>query len=391
MNKRILGVLFLTLLVVMLGFSILFPIEAFYIKSFNATSLSMGALIMLYSLMQFIFSPFWGRLSDRIGRKPVLLIGLCGYALSMVAMGMATELWHLFAARGFGGILSSATLPTAMAVIADSTDEEHRTRGMGILGAAFGLGVIIGPAVGGLLGRNHLWLPYFVTAGLAAAIMVFVLVALPESLPPARRGAHAGRRKSRWAAFHRAISALYFISFIVSFTLAGLEATFGFLAADRYGLGPDKVGLMFVVMGLASAGIQGGAIGPLQRRFGDTRLIQAGLVVSAIGFTAIALAATPLLATIAIAVFAAGNGLIRPANVSLISKRAQVGHGLAIGLLDSFDSMGRIAGPLVGGLLYRFYDYLPYALGAVLTLASGLLFALLYTAPAPEPRADPAP
>ena len=148
---------------------------------------------------------------------------------------------------------------------------------------------------------------------------------------------------------------------------------------------------MFVVMGLASAGIQGGAIGPLQRRFGDTRLIQAGLVVSAIGFTAIALAATPLLATIAIAVFAAGNGLIRPANVSLISKRAQVGHGLAIGLLDSFDSMGRIAGPLVGGLLYRFYDYLPYALGAVLTLASGLLFALLYTAPAPEPRADPAP
>ena len=386
MNKRILGVLFLTLLIVMVGFSILFPVEAFYVKSFNATALSMGVLIMLYSLMQFLFSPLWGRLSDRIGRKPVLLLGLFGYAVSMLFMGMATQLWHLFAARAFGGILSSATLPTAMAVIADSTDAEHRTRGMGILGAAFGLGVIVGPAIGGVLGKSHLWLPYFATAGLAAAVFVFVLVALPESLTPQRRGQHK-ETQSRWAALHRAIAALYFISFIVSFTLAGLETTFGFLAADRLGLTPDRVGYLFVVMGIVGASIQGGLIGPLQRRFGDTRLIQAGLLVSALGFAGIALSGTALWAAVTLSVFAAGNGLIRPSNAALVSRRTRVGHGLAIGLLDSFDSMGRILGPLLGGLLYRLHDYLPFALGAVLTLASGLLFALLYRAPA----ADPAP
>ncbi|MFZ5817152.1 MAG: MFS transporter [Bacillota bacterium] len=378
MNRKVLGLLFITLFIVMLGFSILFPIEAYYIKSFGADERSMGIIITLYSLMQFLFSPLWGRLSDRVGRKPVLMIGLAGYAVSMALFGAATSLWQLFAARALAGILSSATLPTAMAVIADSTDEANRTRGMGFLGAAFGLGVIFGPALGGILGVRALWLPYFVTAGLAGLNLLFVALVLPESLPPERRGLRTERRPSRWAAFDRAIGALYFLSFIVSFSLAGLEATFGFLAAERLRLEPDQVSYMFVLMGITGATVQGGLIGRLTRRFGEVLLMQAGLLISAAGFAIVALAQQPWSATVGLAVFAGGNGLIRPSNASLISRKAKVGQGLAIGLLDSFDSMGRILGPIAGGLLYYVRDYLPFALGAVLTLASSILFALLY-------------
>lgn len=378
MNRKVLGLLFITLFVVMLGFSILFPVEAYYIQSFGADERSMGVVITLYSLMQFLFSPLWGRLSDRIGRKPVMMIGLAGYAVSMALFGAATQLWHLFAARALAGALSSATLPTAMAVIADSTDEEHRTRGMGFLGAAFGLGVIFGPALGGILGVQALWLPYFVTAGLAGLNLLFVLLMLPESLPPEKRQRKESQPTSRWAAFHQEIAALYFLSFIVSFSLAGLEATFGFLAANRLGLDPRQVSYIFVLMGITGAVVQGGLIGRLKQRFGEVALMQAGLLISAAGFTIVAIAQQPWVAAVGLSVFAGGNGLIRPSNASLISRKARVGQGLAIGLLDSFDSMGRILGPIVGGLLFYVADYLPFSLGAALTLASSLIFSLLY-------------
>ncbi|MFZ5825688.1 MAG: MFS transporter [Bacillota bacterium] len=378
MNRKVLGLLFVTLFIVMLGFSILFPIEAYYIKSFGADERSMGIIITLYSLMQFIFSPLWGRLSDRVGRKPVMMIGLAGYAVSMALFGAATQLWHLFAARALAGVLSSATLPTAMAVIADSTDEQNRTRGMGFLGAAFGLGVIFGPVLGGILGVRALWLPYFVTAGLAAVNLLFVLLLLPESLPPEKRQRREAQPKSRWAAFDRAIGALYFLSFIVSFSLAGLEATFGFLAANRLRLEPNEVAYIFVLMGITGAVVQGGLIGRLKRRFGEVTLMQSGLLISALGFAIVAVAQQPWSAAVGLSVFAGGNGLIRPSNASLISRKARVGQGLAIGLLDSFDSMGRILGPIAGGLLFYVADYLPFALGAALTLASSIFFTVLY-------------
>ncbi len=382
MNKRVLGLLFITLFLVMMGFSILFPVEAYYIESFGASSRAMGVLVTLYSLGQFVFSPVWGRLSDRIGRKPVLMLGIAGYAISMALFGAGTQLWHLFAARILAGSLSSATLPTAMAMIADSTDEQSRAKGMGFLGAAFGLGVIFGPAIGGVLSHRSLGLPYFVTAGLALVNLLFVFTSLPETLPPEKRGARAAEG-SRWAAFTRDLSALYFISFIVSFSLAGLETTFGFLAAHRLKLQPAQVSYLFVVMGIAGVIVQGGLIGPLKRRFGEARLIPVGLLISAAGYAWTAVAATPVGAALALAVFAAGNGLVRPSNVSLITRRATVGHGLAIGLLDSFDSMGRILGPLTGGLLYAVGQSLPFSVGAMLTLTAALLFIGVYR-PLPE-------
>lgn len=373
MNKRILGLLFVTLFVIMVGFSVLFPVEAFYIQSFGASARSMGILIMLFSLGQFSFSPLWGRLSDRIGRRPVIMIGLAGYGIATLLFGLSTQLWQLFATRVLAGVLSAAALPTAMAVIADSTDEEHRARGMGLLGAAFGLGVIFGPALGGVLGQHNLSLPYYVTAALACANLVWVYFSLPESLPPERRGART-HQESLWKNFRRATSVLYLLSLLASISLAGLETTFGFMAAERLGLEPQQVGWLFMIMGIAGAAVQGGLIGPLKRRFGERRLIPLGLAISAAGFAWTAFAWSPLAAALSISVFSVGNGLVRPSNLSLVTRRSITGHGGAVGLLSSFDSMGRIVGPAVAGRLYEVRDSYPFLVGAVLSLVAAALF-----------------
>jgi len=378
MQKRILGILFAVLFTVMLGFSILFPVEPYYVKTFGASAQTMGWLMASYSLGQFIFSPIWGRLSDRVGRKPVMMLGLAGYALSMTLMGLATSVTGLFVARSLAGILGAATLPTAMAVIADSTSEEERAKGMGILGAAFGLGVIFGPFLGGVLGAVKITLPFFVSASLAVLTLLFVAAVLPESLrhrtPTPEKGAKGG---TRWAAMNGQTVGLYAIAFVVTFSLAGLETSFPFLANDRLGLNERNVGYVYAIMGFVAAMVQGGVVGRLKKILGEERMILAGLLTSAAGMALIAIAATPVVATIAISIFGAGHGLIRPANASLITRRAKVGHGLAIGLLDSMDSLGRILGPIAGGILFHYRDALPFASGASLNLLAFLLFLTL--------------
>src|SRR5690554_1371371 len=350
MQKRILGLLFTVLFLVMIGFSILFPVEPADIQLFGATSATMGWLTASYSLAQFVFSPLWGRLSDRIGRKPVMLVGLAGYGVSMTLFALGQSIPHLFMARTLAGVLSSATLPTAMAVISDTTTEDERAKGMGILGAAFGLGAIFGPFVGGVLGDVSIRLPFFVTSALSLATLVIVWRMLPESLRPERR-AQAGQRTSRLQAFQPDTTWLYVVAFLATFSLAALETAFPFLAFDRLGATTRSVGYIFAVMGLAGSIVQGGLIGPIRNRIGEERMIPVGLLISAAALLLIAWSKTAVAASAALALFAAGHGLIRPANASLITQRTQVGQGLAIGLYDSMDALGRILGPIAGGTL----------------------------------------
>lgn len=380
MQRRILGILFAVLFIVMMGFSILFPVEPYYARTFGGTAATMGWLMGSYSLAQFIFSPIWGRLSDRVGRKPIMMLGLAGYAISMTLMGLATSLTGLFVARTLAGVLSSATLPTAMAVIADSTTESERAKGMGILGAAFGLGVIFGPFIGGTLGAVQINLPFFVSAGLAAFTFLLVLSILPESHKVGKASGGDRPAGSRWSAYNRETVGLYLMAFVVTFSLAGLETSFPFLASDRLGLNERSVGYVYAVMGLVAAVVQGGLVGVLKKAIGEERMIPAGLFVSALGMAGIAIAPSPVMATIAISLFGAGHGLIRPANASLISQRAKVGHGLAIGLLDSMDSLGRILGPVVGGALYAMRGSLPFVSGSVMYVAALVAFLLLIPA-----------
>lgn len=373
MQRRVLGLLFIVLFLVMIGFSILFPVEPYFIQTFGATSATMGWLIASFSLAQFVFSPLWGRLSDRVGRKPVMMIGLAGYAVSMTLFALAPSTPFLFIARTLAGILSSATLPTAMAVISDTTSEEERAKGMGLLGAAFGLGAIFGPFVGGVLGEVSIRLPFFTTSALSLLTLLFVWRVLPESLSPDKRKVET-ERIARIKAFQPDTTWLYGVAFLVTLSLAALETAFPFFAFDRLGATTRSVGYIFAVMGISGSIVQGGLVGPIRNRIGEERMIPLGLLISASSLIAIALADSVIVSTAALALFAAGHGLIRPANISLITRRTKVGQGLAIGVYDSMDAMGRVLGPVTGGTLYVLLDSLPFFAAASISLLACLLF-----------------
>jgi len=363
--------LFFVLLLIMMGFSVLFPIKAYYLEQFGADAFIMGLISTVYSLMQFIFAPLWGRLSDRVGRRPVLMVGLLGFVVSQTLFGLAKAIWMLFAARILGGMLSAAAMPTAMAYIADITPPEERAKGMGLLGAAFGLGVIVGPGVGGVLGTISLGLPFFVSAGLAFVAFLGVLAFLPESLPPeVRQAAHKEEARSRWEAFSPDMAALYLVTLALSLGMVGIEVTFSFFAADRLQLAVNETSWIFVVMGIVASIVQGFLVGPVQKAIGESRMMLGGLVIGALGMAGVILTTNPVLVTVAICVLSVGTGLARPANSALISRHARVGQGIAIGLMDSFDSLGRIIGPTAAGFIYRVSPTLPYLSGALLFLVA---------------------
>lgn len=377
-TNRGLVVLFLAIFIVMMGFGIVLPVLQFYARTVGANPFEIGLLATSYAFMQFLFAPLWGGLSDQVGRKSVFSVGLVGYAVSFVIFGLSHQVWELFLARVLGGILSAATLPTAMAYIGDTTSEERRGGSMGMMGAAMGLGFTIGPGIGGVLGHHSLSLPFFVGAAMALATLALSWGALPE---PERRGDSSAVHPSRILAIHQALGGplafFYMVTLAGAFALAGLEATYALFAQDRLRLtsaaGAGAIGVVFVVVGLVQAAILGGLVGRLINRWGEDRLVQAGLVLAAAGYLLIT--QTHNVATLAIyaAIAGAGHSLMRPSIASLISKRTTSGQGLSIGIMDSFDSLGRILGPAWGGWVYHLGIWLPYlSAAAVLLLTAGV-------------------
>jgi len=256
-NRRSLLLLFLTLVVVMMGFGMVIPLLGFYVDHFGAGGWALGLLMSSYAVMQFIFSPIWGSLSDRYGRKPILALGILGNALAQLLFGMATQLWMLFAARILAGILSSATLPTTLAYIGDVTSEDERGGGMGVLGAAMGIGMVIGPGLGGLLAAESLSTPFFLAAALSLAAFLLLLAFLPESLHPDQRKAGVLLRGPQWREMGQALlgplGAPLLLAGIMSFGLTNFEGVFSLYALQRYGYGPERVGFILMLIGLTSA------------------------------------------------------------------------------------------------------------------------------------------
>ena len=347
-NKRNIVILFFTMIVVMLGFGMIIPILPFYIEHFGASGKGLGALMATFSIMQFIFSPIWGALSDRYGRKPILMIGVLGNVAAQVLMGLSTQLWMLFVARALAGILSSATLPTAMAYISDSTSDDQRSSGMGIIGAAQGIGMVLGPGIGGWLAAQSLQLPFFVAAGFSALALVFIIAIFPESLPKAARrqgqkvrGVNLGEL---WQGLWGPIGILLFLAFLLNFALANFEGIFGLYAQQRFNYGPREVGLVLMTIGIVSAVVQGALTGPFTRRWGDVRVIKAALITSAIGFVIMLQAIDMVTLLLTVMFFVTSNAMLRPGVSSLISKRTASGQGSAMGLNNAFMSLGALWG-----------------------------------------------
>ncbi len=382
-NRRNLTILALTMIVIMLGFGMVMPIMPFLIDKMGATGSDLGWLVAVYALMQLIFAPIWGALSDRVGRKPILMLGIVGYAVFLILFGLATQFWMLFLARSLAGILSSATYPSMMAFISDSTAPEDRGGGMGKLGAAMGLGVILGPGIGGWLAGDSLSRPFFIAAAMAVVTLILVAIFLPESLPPEARQQTKVRTvnvKALWTALHSPIGILFGMAFLMSFGLTSFEGIFGLYALHKFSYGTEQVGTIMVVVGLVSAGVQGLLTGPLTKKWGEPFVIKLSMLGSVIGFLLMLTAvnyATVLLTT---GFFVLTVALLRPAVASLISQQTSMGQGIALGLNNSFMSLGRIIGPLGAGYLFDININLPYLGGAIIMLL-GFFVSLIWVRP----------
>lgn len=385
-------ILFSGLFIVMVGFGIIIPILPYFAESMGATSLHLGSLMASYSLMQFIFAPIWGRYSDRVGRRPVLLLGLLGFGFTFLMFGLSNRLWMLFAARILGGVLTSAMLPTAMAYIGDSTSERDRGGGMGLMGAAMGLGMIFGPALGGYLGIISFRAPFLVASGLGFFTAALAFFLLPESLPPERRVVRArqARRPSLWSALKGNLGYAFFLSFLIAFAMGNLESMFALFVEAKLGFGSAEVGTVFTVVGIVGVVLQGIVVGKAINRWGEIGVSRAALPMTAVGYLLITRATNLATLILFVAVQNLGSAFLNPSLSSYISKRAETGQGTAMGIQQSFMSLGRVAGPLWGGAVFSISYHMPYYTGAAIMLV-GFLGSLAFLNGARLAAAQPEP
>jgi len=380
-NKRNLVILFITLVIMMMGFGIIIPILPDLVVKFGGSGVAMGALMAIFSLMQFLFSPMWGSLSDRFGRKPILMLGVFGNAISMLALGLSTQLWMLFAARGLAGILSSATLPTAMAYISDSTDKKSRGGGMGVIGAAMGLGMILGPGAGGMLSAISLQAPFYFAAVLSLIAMVAIWIFLPETLVTEKRETTVSLQgpqiKAMWASLFGPLAFLFTAAFMISFAMTNFEGIYAYYAKDRYGYGPETIGVILTAIGVVSVIAQGALTGIATRKFGEVNVIKVSLVASVAGFLVMLLATDLTAVILTSSFFVLANAMLRPAVSSLISQRTTQGQGIAMGLNNAYMSLGRVIGPIWAGVVIDVNLFLPFITGAIVMLI-GFIASLVF-------------
>jgi MFS family permease len=372
------GLLFITLVNSILGLSVLFPILAPLGRYLGFTELQVGALSTSYALMQFVMSPYWGKKSEVVGRKPVLLTGIIGFSLSFFGFALVAQAskagwfghWTTFglllACRVLGGAFSSATLPTAQAYIADTTERSERTAGMALIGAAFGIGLVIGPGIGAALSHIGLLAPVYFSAGFAVLNAIFVWLKLPE---PKKHHAHHEEQKLPHLVTR--VWPLLATGFALSLASVAMEQTVAFYYQDRLRLGHEQtartVGVALVCYGAVAIVVQGFLV--RRFRWSPRALIQCGVPIALAGFVGLVFANQFSTLTAALALQGFGQGLALPgvsAATSLsVSEREQ---GAVAGLNSSAHGLGRVFGPVVGTSLYEFRAELPYAVSAGLLL-----------------------
>lgn len=390
-------VLFLIVVVDLIGFGIIIPLLPFYAEHYQATPAQVGLLMAVYSAAQFISAPFWGRLSDRIGRRPVLLGTIFAASLSYVWLGFADTLITLFAARAVGGLMAG-NISTAFAYAADVTTRENRAKGMGMIGAAFSIGFILGPALGGILAGSDpadadFRTPSFAAAGLSALACVLGLITLKESLSAEARARIAGQnRVARMKALADAlrtpgIGVLLVLAFLATFVFAGLESTFAMWSRRQYGWGPEQNGYLFAFIGVLAAMIQGGLMGRLATKFGVERLIFAGAVALSIGLAWIPFTGSVPELVAAMTVAALGFSITTPALNTAISVRGESDvQGGLMGVTRSATTLSRMTGPAVAGTAFGFIGlHSPYYAGAVIMVVVAVIAFFRLLAPPQKP------
>ncbi|HNP70450.1 MAG TPA: MFS transporter [Kouleothrix sp.] len=408
MNKRSpMAFIFLTVFIDLLGAGIVLPLLPYYVKIIEQSesaalaenrAIIVGLLAASFSLMQFLCAPVLGALSDRFGRRPVLLISLLGTGISYIVFGLADRLLGfgaaavlavLFGARILDGI-TGGNISTAQAYIADITTPENRAKGMGMIGAAFGLGFMLGPALGGLLSGISLEAPAFAAAALALANVAFGYFMLPESLPAEQRIAVPLAKMNPLARLsgvlsNQAIRPLLAGVFMLNLAFAGMQSNFAVYSDARFGFGPRENAFIFAFIGLMAVIMQGFLIRRLVPRFGEMRLAVVGLALMAVAFTLIALAPQPWTLYPIMGLLAAGSGMATPSLTSLISRRvAPQAQGATLGGTQALNSLTMVLGPLLAGALFDVLGLqAPYFVGGLLVAGALVLIGIAVRASAP--------
>lgn len=357
---------------VYLGFGIIIPILPEVIIEQGYADIHVGGLITIYALSSFFTAPLWGKLSDRTGRKKLILVGLAGFAASFFLFSLFLDnLVLLYMSRIIGGLFSGALYTAVTGYVADITTDEERNKYMGLLGMSIGLGFIFGPAIGGLLGAISLSLPFTASAVLVLLLMVYASLVLKE---PVRKGEAVKRKLLPEGAsmlWQYRIRYLFLFSFMVTFLLAGLESTFQLFQIDQIQITPLQLGYLFMASGFVDAVIQGGVVRRIKNGT-ETQWIIGAQIVTAIGLVLLPFTTSLIFAGVALSIFTAGNALARTALVSLTSKEAGGKYGTAAGMTYSMDNLGRIIGPLF------FTWLLTMQSGAIYYLSGGLaLFSIV--------------
>lgn len=388
MRKSALSIIFLTIFIDLLGFGLVIPIlPALVTKTFGYPEIIGGAVMALFSLMQFFFSSFWGNLSDKFGRKPILMSSSAFTALAYIIFAFTTNIWLLIFSRALAGF-GSANISAATAYIADITTKENRTKSMGIIGAAFGLGFIFGPPIGGLLMNkyNSLMPVGLLAAGLCLTNLFLIYFILPESLKEKGKGTRLGFIQSNIIAFKELqtpfIGRILWLNFLFVAAFSMMQVSSTLLWDDVYGISKKGIGYIFAFLGFIAVIFQGGLLGKLTRTFQEKTLVYAGWILMAIGLGFLPFLPKdnfwyPTLLLMAMIAFA--NACITPVFTSMISKKTDSEHqGRIMGTVQSFSALGRIIGPIIGGGLYQIMNQLPFAISGSIMMVSMLWLTGLF-------------
>lgn len=390
MKKSPLVVLFLVVVIDLVGFGIVLPLLPRYAEEYSASPFMNGVLMASFSAMQFVFAPFWGRLSDRHGRRPILMVGLFGSILAYTMFGLSSSLEVLLASRLAAGFFG-ATIGAAQAYIADVTSQEERGRGMALIGAAFGIGFTIGPAIGGISSGWHRYAPGFIAAGLSLFAFVLAAFALPE--PPQHRG-RVEKSLLDLTAVRRALATptvplILLLQFAATFAFAAFESTLSLLTQKQWHYDERYNGYVFTFIGLVLVLAQGGVVRRYMPRVGELNFVVAGSLLMAAGLAGVAVAAGlgTLLAALALAVL--GFAMVTPSLSSLLSRRTPPEtQGEVLGVGQSMLSLARIFGPIAGNVLFGIAWTLPHVAAANLLLVAFLLALVLRRARVPDAGAS---
>ena len=391
-NSSVLGILFLAVFIDLLGFGIIIPLLPLWVESNLGESVIVyGLLVSSYSFMQFIFSPLWGKVSDSRGRRPVILVGLfgsvIGFSLLTISFTVVKTIEMLFLSRIISGMFTAATLPTAQAVIADSTTGKDRAKGFGLIGAAFGLGFALGPGLGGVLYLFNIGAPAILTVVLSVINLLWAFQKMPETLTEDIRKERAKQKNLKLSEqttmallkTSPTIPLIITMFSILTIGFVGLETTLILLGYNRFGMDETTGGLVLLAVGVVAIITQGGLIKPLTNRFSDEHLSMAGLVFLIIGFLGMSTVHTLLEMIFWVIPLSFGSSIGNPTLNSLLSKQApNEKSGEVLGLNQGLSSFQRIIGPIIATALFTINDSYPYYLSSALFVICFLLgFVLL--------------